>query len=333
MMEKTNFVENKSFFQLKMESLLPPYCPIRITSGVDRYGFSNILAQRLKMRRVPRSFANWMHGWVWSNELTSENLMCKGLEDISIIVRNEVEQQALISEGFHNVSVGGLPFVYLPQQHAYRDENVLLAFPPHSTDGAVSNFNARNYFDYLASLKADFEDVYVSIYWCDLHRPIHKEALARGLKVIQGANPSDANGLVRMRSLLDGFKYVTSNNMGSHMLYALYSGCNFSFSGPMFGLNELDIMDMRSSSISYSEKYIQETIKVYSETYLRENFSRFFMQHPSMGVQDVEFAVDALGEKFILQPQEIKDALGWSIIGQINGYTQGAARRVIRSLR
>ncbi len=317
---------------MQIEKLLPQYSPIRISSGVDRYGFSSILAQRFKMRWVPRSFANWMHGWVWSNELTSENLMCKGLEDISIIVRNEIEQQALISEGFHNVRAGGLPFVYLPQQHAYRSDDALLAFPPHSAEVEKLTVDQKDYFEYLESIKNDFDGVYVSIFYLDLNKPIHHAALRCGLKVLQGANPSDINGLMRVRSLLDGFKYVTSNVIGSHMLYALFSGCNFSLSGPMFKFNELDIMAMRSSKI-YSEKYIQETIEVYSETYLRENFSRFFVQHPNMGLQDVEFAVDALGEKFILQPQEIKDALGWSVIGQINGYTQGAARRVIRSLR
>ncbi len=298
---------------LKIENLLPRFIPIRIRSGIDRYGFSSILARRLKIQFVPRAFANWVHGWVWCEDNMSELIACSELDkNISIVVNNNRERNVLLSEGFENVRCGGLPFAYIEKQHNFRQQDALLVMPPHSVEPILGRLTAsqKSYFDYIASIKHDFDDVYVSIYGLDLNTLLHKEALKIGLKVIQGAHPSDMNGLLRVRSMFDGFKYVTSNAMGSHMLYSLYAGCKFSFAGPFH---------------SYPD-----TGDVGTEKYIKERLSRYFVQHPRMGIEDIDFAVESIGEKFMLQPQEIVEALGWSAKGQVNGYAQGARRKIMR---
>lgn len=320
-------------FQGNIESLMPPYRTIRISSGVDRYGFSNILARRCGFRYVPRSFANWIHGWIWSMEPTAELLACSKLpRDTTIVVRNEIEQRVLISEGFNNVKIGGLPFAYVPQQHIYRHEAALLAFPPHSAEAERLTTDQRQYFDYLESIKKDFDGIYVSLYYLDLNTSLHAAVLERGLNVLQGARPDDANSLFRVRSILDGFKYVTSNVMGSHMLYALYAGCHYSFSGSLYSYDELDFLS-NGNPHNHSQQYIEHSLMLQSESYLRERFSRFFVRHPSMGSQEIDFAVESIGERFLMQPNQIKQALGWSVAGQSRGYTTGAVRRIMRVLR
>ena len=316
---------------MNIEKLLPKTIPIKITSGVDRYGFSSVLAQKLKMRYVPRSFANWIHGWCWWTDHSAELLSCHKLpKNTSIIVANEAEKNALNSYGFNNVKSGGIPFAYINQQHGSRNENNLLAFPPHTAEIEKFSTDHKEYFDYLESLKNDFEDIYVSIYYLDINTPMHYAALNRGLKVVQGANPSDANGLIRVRSILDSFKYVTSNTMGSHMLYALYSGCNFSLSGPFYAFDE-SVFLSNGNPHKHSKSYVDEMLKVVSEGYVKKVFPEFFHHHPTMGVQDIDFAIDAIGERFTLKPYEIKNALGWSLSGQVKGYTKGFQRRLIRS--
>lgn len=298
---------------MELEHLLPPYLPRKITSGVDRYGFSSILARKLNMRYVPRSFANWVHGWAWWTEHTAGLLGCSDLpQDTSIIVNSEIERSAMIAEGYRNTRTGGLPFAYIEKQHNLRNDDALLVFPPHSSESELGRLqvNQEDYFDYIESIKSDFDEVCISIHHLDLDTPMHHAALRRGFKVVRGASPFDAHGLIRVRSLLDRFKHVTSNSMGSHMLYALYAGCSFSFCGPFFSLSGM--------GVNGSEKYV------------RDRFSRFFLQHPRMGLQDTEFAIESIGEKFVLQPHEIRDALGWSITKQIKGYTKGGVRRVMR---
>jgi hypothetical protein len=158
---------------------------------------------------------------------------------------------------------------------------------------------------------------------------MHYAALDRGLKVVQGANPSDANGLIRVRSILDSFKYVTSNTMGSHMLYALYAGCNFSFAGPFYAYDE-SVFLANGNPHRHSNDYVNKMVNFSSEEFVKNQYAPFFTSHPGLGKNDVAFARDAIGEKFILQPDDIKEALGWSVAGQITGYTKGLARRVSR---
>jgi hypothetical protein len=305
---------------------LPPFMPIKKMAGVDRYGFSSLLARRCGRRNVPRSFANWIHGWVWSEEPTPELLASANLpRDLTIIVCKATEQLALKSAGFTDIRLGGLPFAYVQPQHTARQATSLLAFPPHSSEAGRVTLDQGAYFDYLESIKHDFESLYVSLHYLDMNGPLQKAALARGLKVVQGARPDDANSLLRTRSTLDSFTYVTSNVMGSHMLYALFAGCKFSFCGPIYTYDE---------SIFRIAGYqsIDQLVKLFSDSYLRGKFNKFFVNHPRLGVADKYFAADSIGERFIMHPQDIEDALGWTFAGQIKGYAAGASRRLIRTI-
>ena len=117
--------------------------------------------------------------------------------------------------------------------------------------------------------------------------------------------------------------------MGSHMLYALYAGCNFSFSGPFYSYEE-SLFLTNGNLHNHSKEFILHSLILQSESYVRGRFPRFFVENPSMGCQDVDFATESIGERFVMQPSEIRDALGWCIKGQLNGYVKGAARRLMR---
>lgn len=316
----------------KIDQRLPPFVPIRITSGVDRYGFSSVLAKQCGRFFAPRSFAEWIHGWIWHDEPTEELLACSKLSrDIKIVVCNEKELSTLKKSGFRDVRIGGLPFAYVQRQHESRLAEALLAFPPHSAEKEKVNSEQSNYMDYLESLKKDFDSIYVCIHYLDIGGAMHNGALARGLGVIQGARPDDANSLLRMRSILDSFSYVTSNVIGSHMLYALFAGCRFSFCGPLYGYEESVYLGDGNPN-NHSIDYVQLLLELQSESYLRKRFGRFIVNNPRMGIDDFDFADTAIGTRFIMAHHQIEDALGWSINGQIRGYVSGARRRLGRSI-
>lgn len=311
-------------------SNLPPFSPIKITSGVDRYGFSSVLAARCGRRWVPRSFANWVHGWIWADEPSAELLACAKLpRDVTMVVRSEIEKSALVYEGFKDVRVGGLPFAYVKRQHKVRHDDALLAFPPHSAEAERLTADQGEYLDYLESLRKDFDSIFISVYYLDLNGPLHQAAEARGLRVVQGARPDDANSLLRTRSMLDSFTYVTSNVMGSHMLYALFAGCKFAFCGPMYGYDE-SVFLAGGNPNGHSSNRIRLALQLQSESYLRDKFAKFFVVHPREGLQDASFARDAIGAEYLMNPQQVENALGWRIRGQIDGYLVGALRRTSR---
>ena len=311
-------------------ALLPSTSKISISNGVDRYGFSNVLAKRCGRHFVPRSFANWVHGWIWADTPTAELLACAKLpRDLTIVVRNQLEKHALEVEDFSDIRVGGLPFAYIEQQHNLRHKNALLAYPPHSAEVERVSHDQAEYLDYLQSLKQDFEFIYISIYYLDMNGPLHEAANARGLRVLQGARPDDANSLLRVRAMLDSFAYVTSNVMGSHMLYSLFAGCNFSFCGPIYGYDE-SVLLANGNPHGHSSDRISLALYLQSESYLRDKFAKFFVTHPRAGLPDPSFATDTIGQKFLMNPQQVKDALGWDLRGQIAGYLSGALRRTSR---
>lgn len=315
-----------------IEQLLPPFNRIKITSGVDRYGFSTVLAKRCRRRVVLRSFANWTHGWFWHDEPTVKLLSCSGLpRTVTIVVGNEKERTTLVEAGYKDVRIGGLPFAYVHCQNVSRNENALLAFPSHSAESERMTDDQAAYMDYLETLKHDFEFVYVCIYYLDMGGAMHKAALARGLRVIQGARPDDANSLLRMRTVLDSFGYVTSNAMGSHMLYALFAGCKFSFCGPMYSHGESVYLG-GGNPHGHTTDYLHQLLELHSESYLRNRFGRFFVNTPKMGIEDLPFAEDAIGMRFIMPTDAIEDALGWSFEGQVRGYMSGVQRRLVRAI-
>jgi hypothetical protein len=137
--------------------------------------------------------------------------------------------------------------------------------------------------------------------------------------------PDDANSLLRIRSMLDSFTHVTSNVIGSHMLYALFAGCKFSFCGPIYSYDESILRAAGFHSLD-------QLVNLLSESYIREKFSKYFVNHPRMGLVDESFAADSIGEKYIMSPQEIEDALGWTVGGQIKGYATGLRRRLSCSI-
>ena len=195
---------------------LPPIVQVKLTSGVDRYGFSSVLAQKCGRHVVPRSFANWGHGWVWDDEPTLELLGCAKLpRDVTNVVCNNAEKLALEASGFTDIRIGGLPFAYIKRQHTRYQTDMLLAFPPHSAEVERLTEDQAAYMDYLVTMKQFFEAVYVSVYSIDMDGPLHKAAQVRGLHVAQGARPDDANSLLRTRAMLDLFTHVTTNSMGS----------------------------------------------------------------------------------------------------------------------
>jgi hypothetical protein len=315
-----------------LEELLPSVAQIKLRSSIDRYGFSHVLAENLKLIHVPRSFAAWVHGWAWWSEHSSDlHGFSKLNKKTNLVVTNKSERLAFISEGFINVVCGGLPFAYVPQQHVQRNDHALLAFPAHSAEVERVSSDASDYFDFLESIKKDFDGIYVSIYSLDWNGLIHSEALKRGLNVIKGANPSDANGLLRVRSMLDSFLHVTSNTMGSHMLYALYSGCSFSFSGPFYAHDE-SVFLSKGNPHGHTMQYIEKCLLLNGEFYVRSNFGKFFTNHPNLGISDLEFAKMAIGEAHLLDHNQLLDVLGWTFTGQIKGYLNGGARRFLRSI-
>jgi hypothetical protein len=311
-----------------LAALLPKTLYGKSKGSIDRYGFFQLLAKRCKVKMPFRPFGEWVHAWMWDEHPTLETLGFSNLRrDIPVIVCNKTELKVMKNEGFSNIQTGGLPFAYVDKQHESRNAHSLLAFPPHSTENQTLTNQQSEYLDFLASLRDDFEGIFVSIFGLDWGGDLHQAAKRRGLNTVLGAHPNDLNSLYRTRSLLDAFSFVTSNTMGSHFIYALSVGCHFSFCGPKYKYTEEHFLN--GDITKTHEKRLMEIL---SEEYLRIRFGKFYSDHPTMGLQDFKFGKSEVGIDNLLSPKTIRNTLGLSIYGQIQGVSRGIQNRTIRGV-
>lgn len=280
------------------------------------------------MSHVPRCYADWTHGWYWGDEPDPLLLNFGSLpKDMRVVVGNEIEAAAMRRSGYVEVAVGGLPFGYVGRQSFQRRNDWLLAFPPHSAERESLKNQQIGFLDYLSSVVKDFERVILSVHYLDMNSPLHKEARKRGFGVVAGARPDDAQSLARIRHLLDTFEFVTTNAMGSHFVYALHAGCKVSLCGELYQYND-DVFDAVRSR--WGSGAVDRLLALYSEGFLREKFSDYFVPHPRTGRSDLAYAAQEIGLHLQLDDAEIRRVLGWTWSGQFAGLASGAARRVRR---
>lgn len=312
---------------------LNEYKKIEVRNSCDRYGFSYLIASQLNLPFVPNCFANWVHGWSWGDNFDSEHILGikKYHDSLSIVVNNQKERVALESSGYCNVVVGGLPFLYVPKQNVKADAGALLAFLPHSSEGAKANAMQIEYLDYLASCLPDFSEIFVSIYWLNNSDALQHEIRKRKLKPVLGARPDDRNSLIRIRMMLEYCPFVTSNVMGSHIAYALFVGCKVSLTGPCFEYGR-EVFCKDTTYYLKHKVYFDKFIETCSTPFIKSKYPWLFVDHPLQGIKDVEFGMEAVGAKSKLNQSQIMKALGWTIGGQIYGYGTGVARRIMCSI-
>ena len=126
-----------------------------------------------------------------------------------------------------------------------------------------------------------------------------------------------------MQFNLNSYEYSTTNNIGSHVLYSLYAGQKFSFSGDFLKLNEKAFI----KQIQYEENFlwpqsaIDNTLKRYSLEFVKENFSRFFVESPAHGIQDIAYANKEMGLDYKVDTRKLGRLMGWTFTGQLEGYS------------
>lgn len=139
--------------------------------------------------------------------------------------------EALSRGGRRAVIRGAAPFAHVrhlvPAPPAQRDG--VLFFPSHSTRFTTAEAEYDRMAQELAALPASLGPVRVCCYYMDILRGHHLPFLERGLSVYSAGHQYDPRFLVRLWHLLTMHAHVFSNSYGSHLPYALFSGCSFTY--------------------------------------------------------------------------------------------------------
>jgi hypothetical protein len=313
---------------------------VRQRTTPDRYGFSAYIAKKLSFKYVPRSFANWIHGWIyWTPESLEDFGFHLDSPSITKIVNSRRLFHYLQSIGVENTVLSGLPYSYF-YSHEFsngssetRIPKSILFVPVHSSEANVATFNIHEYLDYIDSIKDSFSHVSVLIYSLD-YSSLAPIVSSRGLLPLLGSDPRCPNSFLRTKAIFDAHDFVSTNAIGSHVLYSMASKCRVSICGP-YQQRSVDphMEDVRKGL--YSLEYIERRIHYCSVEYLKTTWiTSLFVDSPllaSVHNARIESLVQQeLGLSEMLPVAALPNVLGWSLKRQINGYMSGASRRFKR---
>ena len=163
---------------------------------------------------------------------------------------------------------------------------------------------------------------------------MERRAKESGLNVVLGARPDDANALIRMRNIYDYFDFATSNILCSAILYAGFSGCKISISGPYNNIIEDAIFaDIKLNYDSIDKNFASRLSHTLTREYARRNYPLFCHESPKDSRCQVNVCRGLIGWDKRLNNDEIYDLLRWSPADQVEWAVRGVLRRVRRHLR
>ena len=317
----------------KLEDLhLFPSKIISLRNSMDRYGFSFVAAERLGFARPRRSFCNWVHGWIWYEDIMDPRDILGTLPntiDHTVVVGTKA-QQKLVTSQYPNIKavIGGVPYIYCSDYTVKKQKHVLLAFLAHSAEEEKHDVVDAQYLDYLSSIKDSWEKIFVSVYYLDVTPVLVNEIERRGLKVLVGANPADQFSMYRTKLMFSLADSVHSNVMGSHIAYALAENCKVSLFDDLYTYDKLTRLQTQPD---FNTSYVNKDSHVHSKQYLIKIFPQLFCD-PAQAIRNQSLGRKFLGEQNILSNSELIDAIGWSASDQLQGYLKGVKNRFLNTI-
>ena len=225
-------------------------------------------------------------------------------------VARKDEVDFLKAGGYRDVRAIGLPIIYTKPSGLQRTKNSLLVMPTHSSAFDVVVPSTEKYVREIASVQRRFSRVVACVAApCMENGVLAKQFAQHGIPVLQGAGITDANSLKRMRALFESFEYVTTDNYGSHVFYALYFGAKVSIWGEPTPICRENLLK-DGAWAPYPEaidEFLSKENAEKAEVYLRP-----FRVEPWIGVTDVKSGEFMVGHHNKLSAEELRACFGWT---------------------
>jgi hypothetical protein len=302
-----------------LKEVLPPIASIKLRNEADYYGISHVIADELGLPRVPRSFAYWTHGWVYTDPLSSKELNCWGQPKDVVLVATQKEADFLHEDGYKKAHAVGMPFIYTKDLGIGRNPNSLLVMPAHSGSQSSIEADESGYIEKMLELKPFFSDIIACIHSsCVVNNHWIPSLEKKGIPWILGASVFDRNSLQKMRTIFQSFEYMTTNTIGSHIPYASYCGCKvsiYSYSRFTPASYKKDPWYQKHPDLLWKQ------YKICDEDALTQRFPQLF-KYPIDATTNQRWANQVLGEENRQSPEAIAHLLGWDWQDQVIGYVK-----------
>lgn len=284
----------------------------------DIYGAFHVAARYMGTHNFHPAPGIWQHGcfgpWrqVSAGEIAYHSPL---INELKIYVARKDEQSFLESCGVYNSRPIGLPFVYAESQDITRRKNSLLVVPVHSI-GGLPSFSEREdlseYAKQINSLKRYFSDIVLCVHKGDIDNGYWvSEFGSYGIRYVVGADPQDMNSLPRVKALFSLFDFVTTNEWGSHVPYALSCGAKCSVWGeaPSKDL-KMELRDAGLGGIENLKLRNSEQKKTIENSYISQ-----LTNCPVNGKANKELGDFLIGMENKKSPQELYREFCWGEVG------------------
>ncbi len=282
----------------------------------EHYGADRIAASYCGVQApYPPPNGQWTHGWVpryvsgdpdIGGEYLKLHALRRGREDFWTAVDDPIP--LLRSLGW-NARPIGMPIVYLPERPLPRRPRSLLVMPVHSLEWTTHDWRGEEYAEVIDHIRDRFDEVVVCVYpSCIENGYWIREFAAKGFPIVRGSHWSDANGLLRMQTLLSQFEFMTTNGFGSHIVYAAYFGARVSVYGPF---PELHQEDMKEDQIYLpGNRHLELLLEAQAERVLRRQFPFLFCA-PDLARPSAAWARDEVGQPHKIPPELMRELFHW----------------------
>ena len=306
-----------SFIQQLTQSL-PPIVPIKLRNEADYYGISHIIAHDLGLRKAPRSFAYWTHGWVYAEPIESaKEINCWAKPNDVVLVATQKEVDILKLEGYRKAYAVGMPFLYTKEIEVTRHQRSLLVMPAHSGSQSSIKSDEESYISKLLVLKPSFSEIVACIHSSCVVSNYWISSLEKaGIPWILGASVFDKNSIQKMKTIFQHFEYMTTNTIGSHIPYAAYCGCKVS----IYDYNRFKMENYEKDPwYQKNPDLLWKQYEMCHEEVLARRFPNFFT-NPTEAILHEDWASHVLGKPNHQSPETIAHLLGWRLKEQSLGY-------------
>ncbi len=294
-------------------SILPSIQKIKFNREYKFYGAEQLIVKKLGLPFTPITISKsvrWLHGWLYQDTYPIEQIT--GGHDAAIyLVPLEEHEDFLRNKGLNTKAVG-MPFVYVEDivtEKIERVKNSLLVMPPHSLSYSHENWDEDSYAKQINNLKDQFDLIVVCLHQICIEKKLWIDAFEKyDIPWIIGARADDSNSLERMYKIFNSFEFMTTNILGSHVVYAAYCGCRVSIYGDYAEYSEADFRDdpyyIRFPSL------LESDLQYFSKRYIKTSFP-FLFSSPIDAKKRIKWAEGQLGKANKVTFYTLAKLFGW----------------------
>ena len=304
--------------------LLPPIEKrLQLPSTTTFYGADRILNSYCGQANesIPENFS-WQHGWCCRQRQNIDPIVLVKEPTIepakTYLVARSDEANYLQSNGIKSKAIG-LPFVYaqattIGKTPSPRIPNSLLVMPAHSLEYTQHQWKFDEYARQIADLAHRFDRVAACIHPACVRKGYWLPQFERlGIECVIGADAFDANGLARIKTLFSQFEFMTTNMLGSHVVYAAATGVRVSIFGDYAEYREADFANSRFYQLH--PQVLKPMLDMHSYDVVKSTYPDFFCD-PHLARRQLNWAALEIGESNRQSPAELRRLFGWDGISQ-----------------